>query len=459
MSYNLSKSLDVSQIDAVEEISNKFGKISKTQRIETTFGSVHSSVTTHTIDDVSSRQQSNSSFSSFCGNTEQINTTNRRPLTRSDSFNYFQSKVYSTSSSTLSNLSNTSVSLDEEIPLLFVDIPSEQLLCKICQNVYQNPFMMSCGHSFCRKCTFTNEFCPIHDKKMTALLPNLALEDQIGTLLIYCRYGCKLQTDSNQFEVDPNGCPLKIKLSDRKKHEDDCKYAPVSCPNNPNCPKMIRLHLAAHLKTCQNISCDYKRFGCKFVGDKTSLVNHTQNCRYELVKEFLHNFDDQVKQLKIEGKQKDDEIYYLRTMLSKMNEKIDENEKNFERRLELLTSNQSKLVDELDEFKQQNLVVENQLQELNTRLHMGGGVGVFDPQQIFKCKGTFVGHSGPVWCLCAHGDYLFSGSSDKQIKVWDTATNFRCQKTLEGHDGIVLALTAYNDKLFSGSADSSIKVS
>ena len=41
----------------------------------------------------------------------------------------------------------------------------------------------------------------------------------------------------------------------------------------------------------------------------------------------------------------------------------------------------------------------------------------YDPQQIFKCKGTFVGHTGPVWCLCVHGDYLFSGSSDKQIKV------------------------------------------
>jgi len=42
---------------------------------------------------------------------------------------------------------------------------------------------------------------------------------------------------------------------------------------------------------------------------------------------------------------------------------------------------------------------------------------VFDPQQIFKCKGTFVGHSGPVWCLCVHQDYLFSGSSDKTIKA------------------------------------------
>lgn len=54
----------------------------------------------------------------------------------------------------------------------------------------------------------------------------------------------------------------------------------------------------------------------------------------------------------------------------------------------------------------------------------------YDPQQIFKCKGTFVGHQGPVWCLCVYsmGDLLFSGSSDKTIKVsgvlpggWSTA--------------------------------------
>ena len=56
-----------------------------------------------------------------------------------------------------------------------------------------------------------------------------------------------------------------------------------------------------------------------------------------------------------------------------------------------------------------------------------------DLQHIFKCKGTFVGHSvrnylpflansflnlqGPVWALCVINDLLFSGSSDNTIKV------------------------------------------
>lgn len=56
----------------------------------------------------------------------------------------------------------------------------------------------------------------------------------------------------------------------------------------------------------------------------------------------------------------------------------------------------------------------------------------YDPQQIFKCKGTFVGHQGPVWCLCVYstGDLLFSGSSDKTIKVTSTHTHKRKLKII-----------------------------
>lgn len=443
-------------------------------RIETTFGPSYSSVTTVSFDDVqpmenhSVTQNSESSFSSFGDCQEQVISFGGsrgknmipRPLTRSDSFNYFQSQTLSNSTSTLSNLSLNSPSCldDDRTAVLFVETPSEQLFCKICSQVFLDPFIMSCGHSFCKKCTETCDSCPVHKKKMSVLLPNLALGDQIGALMVHCRYGCKLNAeDGKTYVLDPAGCTHKLKFADRKDHERGCVYAPISCPNNPNCPPMLRLHLQEHLKICKNCTCQYKRYGCQFVGDKEQLMEHKRSCRYELVKDFLHKFDDQVNQLRQESKQRDDEIAFLRSMLTKANERLDDSEKGYERKLELLSSNQAKLVDELDEMKQQNILVNNQLQELNTRLHMGG-IGVFDPQQIFKCKGTFVGHSGPVWCLCAHGDFLFSGSSDKQIKVWDTATNYRCQKTLEGHDGIVLALTAYNDKLFSGSADWSIKV-
>ena len=62
-----------------------------------------------------------------------------------------------------------------------------------------------------------------------------------------------------------------------------------------------------------------------------------------------------------------------------------------------------------------------------------------------------------VLCLSNNGRYLFSGSGDKTIRVWDT-TNWECVKILEGHKWLVNSLiTDSNDKyLYSGGWDSEI---
>ena len=51
--------------------------------------------------------------------------------------------------------------------------------------------------------------------------------------------------------------------------------------------------------------------------------------------------------------------------------------------VELLNSNQAKVVDELRDLKQQNIVVNNQLQDLNARLHMGGPGGKKNSKLIY----------------------------------------------------------------------------
>lgn len=55
---------------------------------------------------------------------------------------------------------------------------------------------------------------------------------------------------------------------------------------------------------------------------------------------------------------------------------------------EILNSNQSKLADEVEEFKQQNVLMNNQIQELNTRLHMGGIGGVCVLFLLSTCNPT-----------------------------------------------------------------------
>ena len=88
------------------------------------------------------------------------------------------------------------------------------------------------------------------------------------------------------------------------------------------------------------------------------------------------------------------------------------------------------------------------LNDLTSRFN-SGAIHNYEPQKIFKVKGTFVGHQGQVWCLAVAGDILFSGAGDAEIKCWDTAANYCCQKTLQGHTQPILALATAAGYLFS----------
>ncbi|RMC17516.1 hypothetical protein DUI87_05178 [Hirundo rustica rustica] len=305
------------------------------------------------------------------------------------------------------------------------------------------------------------EKCPVDNAKLTVVVNNIAVAEQIGELFIHCKYGCRPAASSKPtaFEVDPRGCPFTIKLSARKDHESSCDYRPVRCPNNPSCPPLLKMNLEAHLKECEHIKCPHSKYGCTFIGNQDTYETHLETCKFEGLKEFLQQTDDRFHEMQVAMAQKDQEIAFLRSMLGKLSEKIDQLEKNLELKFDVLDENQSKLSEDLMEFRRDASMLNDELSHINARLNMGI-LGSYDPQQIFKCKGTFVGHQGPVWCLCVYsiGDLLFSGSSDKTIKVWDTCTTYKCQKTLEGHDGIVLALCIQGNKLYSGSADCTIIV-
>lgn len=103
-------------------------------------------------------------------------------------------------------------------------------------------------------------------------------------------------------------------------------------------------------------------------------------------------------------------------------------------------------------------------------------------QQTFRCMGTFVGHmashvlilcssrmlvnsflraclQGPVWCMVLCGDYLYTGSNDCTIKVWDLGQVFRVVRTLEGHKEGVITLSICGNKIYSGGKDNVIIVS
>ncbi|XP_052364792.1 LOW QUALITY PROTEIN: E3 ubiquitin-protein ligase TRAF7-like [Oncorhynchus keta] len=382
---------------------------------------------------------------------------------------------------------------DDTEPLVFAEQPSVKLCCQLCCSVFKDPVITTCGHTFCRRCALTSDKCPVDTAKLTVVVNNIAVAEQIGELFIHCKYGCRLLNTSptspngagggaspngagggtaasrgegtpkmggpGNFEVDPMGCPFTIKLTTRKEHEVSCDYRPVRCPNNPSCPPLLTMNLEGHLKECEHIKCPHSKYGCAFIGNQDTYSTHLDLCKFEGLKEFLQQTDDRFHEMQVTLSQKDQDIAFLRSMLGKLSEKLDQLEKNLELKFDVLDENQSKLSEDLMEFRRDASMLNDELSHINARLNMGI-LGSYDPQQIFKCKGTFVGHQGPVWCLCVYstGDLLFSGSSDKTIKVWDTCTTYKCQKTLEGHDGIVLALCIQGNRLYSGSADCTIIV-
>ncbi|XP_020862204.1 E3 ubiquitin-protein ligase TRAF7 isoform X7 [Phascolarctos cinereus] len=436
-------------------------------RMETTFGPAFSAVTTITkvADGTSTYKQhrrtpSSSSTLTYSQRDEEDGMPPINTPRRSDSAISVRS-LHSESSMSLRSTFSLHEEEEEPEPLVFAEQPSVKLCCQLCCSVFKDPVITTCGHTFCRRCALKSEKCPVDNAKLTVVVNNIAVAEQIGELFIHCKHGCRTVGSGKPatFEVDPRGCPFTIKLSSRKDHEGSCDYRPVRCPNNPSCPPLLKMNLEAHLKECEHIKCPHSKYGCTFIGNQDTYETHLETCKFEGLKEFLQQTDDRFHEMHVALAQKDQEIAFLRSMLGKLSEKIDQLEKNLELKFDVLDENQSKLSEDLMEFRRDASMLNDELSHINARLNMGI-LGSYDPQQIFKCKGTFVGHQGPVWCLCVYsmGDLLFSGSSDKTIKVWDTCTTYKCQKTLEGHDGIVLALCIQGCKLYSGSADCTIIV-
>lgn len=462
----------IGNMEAVMVRSRSYESINTKARMETTFGtSAFSPVTTVTRvngDNKASLKRNSNSMTCVSSSNSTSGLGREAEISGAvgsdqGSFDAMCFKRHHRTSSTISARSHHSISScaeeDEEAVVLFVDEPSSKLFCTLCHRVFKDPVITSCGHTFCRNCVLSrmSEKCPVDDSKLSIVVVNLAVSEQIGELYIHCKYGCRMQSSGSltDYEVNPAGCPVTIKLSNRLDHERNCQYAPTQCPNSSQCPALLKMDLEDHLQVCEHMRCPHQKYGCHMEGNRREVRLHLETCKFEAVKEFLQHTDKRMEELKTMLKDKDQEVVFLKAMILKLTERVDRMEKTVDIRIDLLDESQTKLSSDLLDSRQCVSQIQTDLSNVEARLW---GVGTFDIQPLFKCKGTFVGHQGPVWTLCTNGDWLFSGSSDKTIKVWDTLTTYKCVKTLEGHSGIVLALCTHDKKLYSGSADCTINV-
>ena len=201
----------------------------------------------------------------------------------------------------------------------FVDSPHSRYICKICQFPSRDPYVTgSCcrGQILCKICleqTLPNvnpNYCPICRKEGFVSYPNLQLDREIKSLLIYCtnkEKGCEWHgglydvgnhlgnCDGCQFEEVncSNQCGkimqrqymanhIEIECPNRKsecqhchdtgeyefiegQHKTVCPKVLVACPNDCGVGLILRGDLKAHRKECslEIIQCEYHDVGCK----------------------------------------------------------------------------------------------------------------------------------------------------------------------------------------------------
>lgn len=75
---------------------------------------------------------------------------------------------------------------------------------------------------------------------------------------------------------------------------------------------------------------------CEFRGTQEDLEDHLKVCRFEGMKDFIQRVDEKMQDLHLSVNQKDQEIEFLRSMLGRLSERLENLEKSVDVKLGLL---------------------------------------------------------------------------------------------------------------------------
>ncbi|KAJ9051126.1 E3 ubiquitin-protein ligase traf7, variant 4 [Entomophthora muscae] len=315
--------------------------------------------------------------------------------------------------------------------------PSPSLLCPICRDVFLEPLInQRCHHSFCTACIQKSleisANCPLCrcQLKVSDLHPNLALASLINEIPVYC-----VNRD--------NGCTSPIALELYQCHIERCMYSPKEC-----------LHAA---------------LGCKFKCLGPDLASHLNSCPFQAIFPFINETNARIKRLEELVKAQAEELEILRNPNGQIQAHVEpEVSSAFPQ-----TSNEA--IDQRFPFNeitnQQTLTTHSSgvtsLAYSNELLFSGahdGTVQIHDTSSMALLWKQPT-HTTSVWGLAVAQDEkrFFSASSDGMIKAWDWASEDESGpegnvRTLDHHTGKVYSLMSRFGKLFSGSSDRTVKI-
>ena len=171
---------------------------------------------------------------------------------------------------------------ESDSPWIFLDTVPDFMKCRICNDVFESPQLLSCcGTNICKMCmdrhlqrlaTLADQqpSCPFCRSTEFELVHNAALEHSISQLKVKCCYQHK-------------GCGWVGILEKGNLHLKECAFVPIDCPNRCGCEPFKRCKLSDHMLSCPHThtTCSFETIGCD---EKTLLVReaaqkHANNYR------------------------------------------------------------------------------------------------------------------------------------------------------------------------------------
>ncbi|KAJ8303340.1 hypothetical protein KUTeg_019736 [Tegillarca granosa] len=393
----------------------------------------------------------------------------------------------------------------ENVHTLLVDELTQHLKCTYCSRLYEDPVInIRCGHTFCRKCAFAITHCNKDGNHIdtTQLVLNRSVVDQINDLHIHCQYG--VIKENGEYTPDPTGCPEKITIGQRHKHEDQCTFIFVTCPNSEECGQFRKFELEQHFQSCAFMPCPNHIKGCEFKGKSEQISEHELSCGYRSVQQSTGLVESSV-QIKLldENKELKQTVRSLTDRVSKLEESNNTLRSQLEYCVRIcvirgvselktiaLVKNASNMQAMGQKYESMQSSLEQMLMPRNRRSsgspgNSAEGSGLrsrtnssssirksisgspaatmienWEMPFQFKCIGTLRGHQNIVWCLATYKNKVYSSGADSLIKVWDMEALAKgCIKTLQGHTGVVHCMAVGSDDLlYTGGDDLCIKV-
>ena len=150
------------------------------------------------------------------------------------------------------------------------------LKCKKCKNILLNPYDCSkCGNTFCYNCINNqkknNLPCPFNCKSFEITPSSFGLKKFLNQLKFECKYKMK-------------GCKEIISYTDIEKHERNCIYNTITCPNVECKQKIKNNELENHIQN----ECKFTLFKCKNCGlnlNRKEYLLHEKIC-YQIKEEL-----------------------------------------------------------------------------------------------------------------------------------------------------------------------------